>query len=336
MANSQHVQQLRAGSASWNAWRQAHPDVKPDLDSADLSGADLSGANLHEARLFEANLSNANLSKADLSSSELWRATLDRAELGDANLQAANATGASFRFVSLVRANLCLTNFELADLRGANLHHAELGRTLLIDTDLSGATQLETCIFWAPAGIDMRTLIRSALLPARFLRGCGVPEEVIENLPVLFGKTIEHYSVLIKSADEDATLAERLSADLPLRGIRCWRANPTPASGAQAALRGRLESSFLPSETRMILVLSRSTAPIRMASLNRDLKLVLQNERVHNRRLLFPIRVDDSKLGLADPSTEQELNRHALDFRRWKEPAFYARALDKLVSALLS
>jgi uncharacterized protein YjbI with pentapeptide repeats len=336
MADLKHLQVLSAGRSIWNEWRQENSGVTPDLDAANLHGFDLRGTNLVRAKLSEADLSNATLAGARLAFADLWRATLDHADLTDADLQNANARAASFRAATFVRTNLCLANLESADLRGANLHEAELGRTTLVDADLTDAKQLETCRFWAPVGIDSRTLIRSAHLPAPFLRGCGVPEEVLENLPALFRKTIEYYSILIRCAAEDMPLVERLDGDLMARGIRCWRVKPMPAQTPATGLGVRLEDSFRQSETRLLLVLSRHTIRARAPWLEHEAKLCMQNERVHNRKLLFPVRADDARLGLNDSTTEQELNQRAVDFRRWKERKSYFDAVNKLIVGLSS
>ena len=63
MANDEHVALLKQGVDAWNAWREANPDILPDLNKADLSGANLSKANRSRADLSELNLLNgANLS----------------------------------------------------------------------------------------------------------------------------------------------------------------------------------------------------------------------------------------------------------------------------------
>src|SRR5271156_273877 len=46
MANSDHIAQLTKGVAAWNAWRDEHTNIGPDLHEADLTEANLQGANL--------------------------------------------------------------------------------------------------------------------------------------------------------------------------------------------------------------------------------------------------------------------------------------------------
>ena len=41
MANQDHFYFLKRGVPFWNSWRQANPQIKPDLSKADLSGSQL-------------------------------------------------------------------------------------------------------------------------------------------------------------------------------------------------------------------------------------------------------------------------------------------------------
>jgi uncharacterized protein YjbI with pentapeptide repeats len=49
MANEEHVSLLRRGREVWNAWRNANPDIKPNLNQANLTGANLGAASLTKA-----------------------------------------------------------------------------------------------------------------------------------------------------------------------------------------------------------------------------------------------------------------------------------------------
>jgi uncharacterized protein YjbI with pentapeptide repeats len=118
MANQEHLDLLKQGTAVWNAWRVQHPVVvRPDLSGADLSGATLSLANL----------SGATLGGATLGGATLGGATLYRATLSGANLSGA----------TLTRANL----YE------ANLFQADLSRAILVGTNLTEAILIESRIY---------------------------------------------------------------------------------------------------------------------------------------------------------------------------------------------
>jgi hypothetical protein len=73
-----------------------------------------------------------------------------------------------------------------------------------------------------PSFLDHRTLARSGRLPLQFLRGCGLPDNLIEYLPYLLNEAIQFYSCFISYSTEDQAFAERLHADLQNNGVRCW------------------------------------------------------------------------------------------------------------------
>lgn len=82
MANQQQLDLLKQGvAATWNVWREEHPD-----SPINLSEADLSEANLGEVNLTSADLSRANLSRADLNNANLLGANLNDARLNWATL----------------------------------------------------------------------------------------------------------------------------------------------------------------------------------------------------------------------------------------------------------
>ncbi|WP_448571092.1 pentapeptide repeat-containing protein [Trichothermofontia sp.] len=160
MANATHLAQIQQGVATWNSWREAHPEVWPDLSGADLRQMDLSGVNLmrvnlRRANLMACNLSGAYLSEAICSEASLLAANLSEAYLLEANLSRVNLTGADLRGAYLGRTNLrgaylVGVNLEGADLRGAylvganlseaNLTQASLTQADLQNTNLSDAT----------------------------------------------------------------------------------------------------------------------------------------------------------------------------------------------------
>ena len=50
MANDEHIAQLKKGVGAWNEWREANPDIRPDLEKANLRQANLHGAKPGEKR----------------------------------------------------------------------------------------------------------------------------------------------------------------------------------------------------------------------------------------------------------------------------------------------
>ena len=58
------------------------------------------------------------------------------------------------------------------------------------------------------------TLERSGPLPLAFLRGVGLPDNLIDYLPSLLNQPIQFYSCFISYSAKDQEFAERLHADL--------------------------------------------------------------------------------------------------------------------------
>ena len=73
-----------------------------------------------------------------------------------------------------------------------------------------------------PSVLDHRTLANSGPLPLAFLRGCGLPEALIEYLPSLLGETIQFYSCFISYSSADEDFCRRLHARLQDAGLRVW------------------------------------------------------------------------------------------------------------------
>jgi uncharacterized protein YjbI with pentapeptide repeats len=211
------------------------------LNFANLAGANLSGASLMRASLITAVLQNTKLYGARLVEANLNGANLVGARLRDANLSAArlasdlreadltNAvlTGAELAGADLMNAKCEGVDFKGANLHGANLSSADLsdawfGSTLLADTGLNGARGLEKCHHSLPSVIDHQTLQKSGELPLVFLRGCGLPESLIDYLPSILNRAIEFYSCFISYNHSDKSFARRLHDALQGRGVRCW------------------------------------------------------------------------------------------------------------------
>ena len=117
MANQEHLKILEQGVEDWSRWRDANPDIRPDL-----SGAKLSGATFSEANLREANLRGADLSEADLQCANLRRADLRRADL-----RGANFSGADLQCADLSEAILHRALFCKATIDGAILFESHIG-----------------------------------------------------------------------------------------------------------------------------------------------------------------------------------------------------------------
>jgi hypothetical protein len=118
---------------------------------------------------------------------------------------------------------LTTTNLSGADLHAADLGEALIGLTIFGDADLSTVQGLETVQHGRPSIIGIDTLYRSqGNIPKVFLRGAGVPEDIITYIKSLIGRPFEFYSCFISYSHTDKSFARRLHDQLQGRGIRCW------------------------------------------------------------------------------------------------------------------
>ncbi len=241
MADGKQLEILQKSVAAWNEWRRENLGLI-DLSGADLGGAKLDGAKLREALLNGTNFTGASLAKGDLWKASLVRANLSSSDLGEASFVRASLTEADLTGASLVRANLrqadlspaILTRVDLtganlskADLNGANLDGALLdgsvcSETIWSNVNLKTALGIETIAHMGSSVIDFRTLAQSGPLPLVFLRGCGLPDNLITYLPSLLNQPIQFYSCFISYNHTDKAFARRLHDTLQGRGIRCW------------------------------------------------------------------------------------------------------------------
>ncbi len=187
------------------------------LGAINFANTNLSDSNLEYCNLMDADLSGANCRNADLS-----YASLDRANLHDAGLYNANLRGASLRAADLSDADLARALLLNADLSGAALNGVRLRQTVFAGTNLSGAAGLTRCLHWGPSVLDSRTLELSSMLPLSFLRACGLPEKMIENLKSILFSAREYFSCFVSYSTGDQSFTERLHADLQDSGVRCW------------------------------------------------------------------------------------------------------------------
>jgi uncharacterized protein YjbI with pentapeptide repeats len=333
MANPEHVEILRHGGQKWNEWRwSGHDkwsghDISPDLSRAlvgpadlrfaDLNGADLSGAvlcgasigaDLHEANLSGANLSGANLSGANLSGANLGAAVLYGAKLSGADLSRAR-------------------------LNGADLSQVELQRTSFVDVDLRGVKGLESVEHKGPSHIGIDTIYRSnGEIPAKFLRGAGVPEPFITQMKALVGamEPIQFYSCFISYSTKDEAFTERLYADLQAKNLRCWFAAEDLKIGDR--FQDRIEESIRIFDKVMIVLSSDS---LQSRWVEREVNAAWEREQRDNRTVLFPIRIDDAVMEAPQPwAADIRRQRHIGDFSRWKDHDLYQKAFERLIQDL--
>lgn len=294
MADPKHLAILRMGVDAWNAWRRRNPGIRPDISNADLNTMDLAGANLAYARLSGTNFANANLARADL-------------------------TGADITY----------TVFNGTVLEHTNLTQAALMGTVFGQVHLDDCKGLERCQHSGPSIIDFETLRLSGPLPLAFLRGVGLPDDLIDYLPLLLNQAIQMYSCFISYSSRDEEFAQRLHADLQNKGVRCWFAPHDLPIGAK--ILDALDEAIRLRD-KLLLVLSEHA--IASDWVEDEVTAAFEEERTRKGTVLLPIRLDDVVMETKEAWAAKLRARHIGDFRRWKEHDAYHKALERLLRDL--
>lgn len=340
MANSNHLALLGEGIGAYERWRQMNPAVRLDLRDADLSNfkfpkAHLIGAQLDGAVMEGVDLTMARLDRASLRGTILQGASLDGACFAYANMQKADLERARLLKAVLTGADMTEAGFMYANLSGAmlddtNLVGAYFLETIFGDTDLSTTRGLDGCVHAGPSVIDHRTLIASGNLPVEFLRGCGIPEVVIDYLPSLLARPIQYRSCFISYSSKDDGFARRLYADLQAHGVRCWFAPEDMKIGDK--IRTKIDDMIHVHE-KLLLVLS--AASVDSTWVEKEVETAFAKEADTGETVLFPIRLDDEVMAVKSGwAADIRRSRHIGDFRRWKDYDPYSTGLARLLRDL--
>ena len=268
-----------------------------------------------------ANLIGANLIAAKLIGANLIGAYLSRANLRGAYLNGANLSG--------------------AQLSGANFDIANVHSTVFADVDLSTVRGLETVQHLGPSSIGIDALFRSkGKIPAVFLRGCGVPEALIEYLPSLHKsmEPIQFYSCFISYSSQDEAFARRLHARLEAEKLRVWFAPEDMRGGRKT--REQIDEAIRVYD-RLLLILSEN-------SMNSDwvkweIKKACKKEKDTGRNVLFPIGLAPYKkieswkcldLDGGEDLAAKVRDYHIPDFSQWKHEDDFEKAFAELMHEL--
>lgn len=308
MANQEHLEILRQGVEAWNQWRKEHPDVMPALDSANLSNFNLCGANLRGACLNDSDLSRTVLFDADLRGAFLFSTRLDRTYLG-----------------------------------GACLERVHCGWTAFNSVDLSQVHGLETVQHVGPSAVSIDTFsISLGRIPGPFLRGCGVPDDLIEHLSSFHVSPIQFFSCFISYSTDDEVFASRLHNDFQANGIRCWKWNLDARTGR---VLWREIDQTIKGYDKLVLIASESS--LKSPAVNREIERALVQEDDRQKKkfegdanvdpdVLFPVRIDDFIFSGWEHERKVDVTKKTIaDARKWEtDPAIYTGVLGKLVRDL--
>jgi hypothetical protein len=330
MANKDHLARLKKGMLT--------------LAGVDLRGADLTTVDLSRVDLRKANLTGADLRRAlcigtDLREADLMGANLSRAKFRFANLCRAELQGANLEGADLSYVDLQMVNFSGAKLTGANFFGAKIGGTVFGNVDLSTVHELEEVAHQGHSTISTDTLYRSrGRIPEVFLRGTGVPEDIITHVRALAGRPFKFYSCFISYSSKDEEFAKRLYADLDNRGVSCWFA-PEDVQGGRK-LEEQIDQAIRVYE-RLLLILSSYS--MNSEWVKTEIAKARQREVREKRQVLFPVRlvsyetICEWKCFDADTGKDsaREIREYFIpDFSNWKHYDAYQAAFQRLLRDL--
>ena len=301
------------------------------LYDANLNGAMLNGASLEETNMEAASLEGASLYGAFLQGAQLSGANLARTNLKDSFLHDANLSFTILNKADLTRVHIWRTYFNQTYLQETIFQQTNLSETVFVNTDLTQAKCLESCKHLNPSALDYQTLTKFGTLPTSFLRGCGLPDSLIDYLPSLTaGPAIQFYSCFISYSASDHEFAERLYADLQNNGVRCWFAPDDLKIGEK--FRQRIDESIRVYDKLLLVLSDRSLASEWVES---EVESALEKERQEKTSVLFPIRLDNTIVETNQAwAADIRRMRQIGDFSNWKDHDAYKKAFDRLLRDL--
>ncbi len=238
-------------------------------------------------------------------------------------------------------ANLSGARLIDANLGGADFAKAVCGWTTFGDVDLSQVKALDLVIHAGPSTIGIDTLFLSkGNIPEAFLRGCGVPETLIEYLPSILGATqpIQFHSCFISYSTADEEFAKRLHARTVQEKLRVWFA-PEDIQGGKH-IHEQIDRAIQVHD-RLLLVLSEHSMKSKWVS--DEIRRARKAELKENRRKLFPIRLVDfetiTRWECFDADLGEdlavEIRRYFIpDFSNWKDHDSFEKAFARLLKDL--
>ena len=338
MANPEHLAILKQGVEVWNRWRKEYPAIQPDLSweqfgATALAGVDLSGSNIAGTDFRQSDFRRASFGHANLASGNLAGANLTGADLGLVDLTETDLEGATLTDADLQLAHLGWTRLQEADLTRAHFQ-----QTVFACADLRNAKGLSTCIHVGPSSIDHSTILTSWPIPVEFLRGCGMPESLIQYLPTLLQQPIQFHSCFISYSTKDQDFADSLHADLQANGVRCWFAPHNIHGGRK--IHEQIDEAIRLYD-RLLLILSDHS--MNSEWVKTEIANARQREEREKRQMLFPIslvsyeKVKEWKTLDADTGKDsaREIREYFIpDFSNWKDHDSYQAAFHRLLRDL--
>jgi hypothetical protein len=151
-----------------------------------------------------------------------------------------------------------------------------------------------------------------------------------KRMPALLSQPIGYYTCFISYSSHDQTFAEHLYLDLQKREVRCWFAPEDLKIGAK--LRPSIDESIR-FHDKLLIVLSEHSVASQWVE--QEVETALEKERKEERTVLFPIRLDNTVMEIAEGCPALIRNtRNIGDFTHWQQLDAYQKALGRLLRDL--
>jgi hypothetical protein len=178
------------------------------------------------------------------------------------------------------------------------------------------------------------------MIPESFLRGCGVPENLIRYIPSLLNSEdgIQFYSCFISYSSKDEEFARRLHGQMRDAHLRVWFA-PEEMKGGNLLIE-QIETAIRVYD-KLLIVLSE--ASLESPWVITELRQARKAERQSGKRKLFPVRLVDFETLRdwecfdADSGKDLavELREYFIpDFSHWKDHDQFEAAFARLLKDL--
>lgn len=326
-----------------------------DLSNSELNGIDFSshalnctsfvGSKVAYARFCETRFHQVDFHRAILTASDFSFAFCDgsgnlgHSECGDYGLNFEDAIlnrvvfhHTNLKHVNFRQSSLLNTKFVSSNLEHASLAGATIGGTVFSDVDLSCVNGLEKVEHAAPSYLDFQTLLKStAGVPNEFLRGCGIPDIIIDYLPSLLPKRpIAYASCFISHASQDIVFATKLRNDLRNNGVQCWFAPTDMRIGDR--IRASIDRAIRVHE-KLLLIFSEDSIASRWVE--SEVEAAFEKENASDNVVLFPIRLDSTIIKTDEAwAADIRRTRHIGDFSGWHDGEAYEEAFNRLLHDL--
>jgi len=329
MANSIHVSILEKGVEYWNLWRLQNPKISPDLSGIVLSETK-TYLNEIDKKYEKKDFQGIDFSNTDFSRSILRGINLNNANLENSLFYRADLRKANMQYVNLKNAKLNLTNLTLVDLTQAIFYKTLFWETIISRTNLSDAIGLEFSKHGGPSIIDHRTFKKSKKISSHFLKGIGLPDNLIQFYKHKSTNKHSYQSCFISYSSNDEIFVNKLYNALQKNGIRCWFAPENLNVGDK--YRETIENAIT-SYDKVIIVLSKDS--ILSGWVEDEIEATMEKEYLNKTVVTLPISIDESYLN-SNISWVKKIKRtrHVQNFDNWLNQKEFNNSVKKLLKGL--